>query len=310
MSYFGIAQNDHQMTIKPNFFIVGAPKAGTTTLFSLLARHPEVFTPRYYKEPHYFSSSTITDDNRIAIRDEQTYLGLFSGAERYRAVGEASTSYLRDPEVPRLLREFNPEARIIVLLRDPVERAFSHYLMRRRLGRTRAPFSEVVSQALAHPEADQQQRVGLLASGYYASHIRAYQAYFQPDQILLLLFERFIRETEQTYREVCRFLEIDDTKGLPSGTVTAANPYGVPRNPLVTWLMGQDRLKSYLRRVLPFDFREWLLRRVLTKHAPKPQLDEETAELLRTAYRDEVQALSGLIAEPLPWRHFQGEAGH
>ena len=104
----------------PNFFIVGAPKAGTSSLYAYLNEIPGIFmSPK--KEPNYFSENTIPNDHPIKpIRDKKKYLELFKGVKGEKIIGEASTSYLADPEAPKLIHEACPDAKILISLRDPV----------------------------------------------------------------------------------------------------------------------------------------------------------------------------------------------
>jgi hypothetical protein len=134
----------------PNFFIVGAPKAGTTSLHAQLQSVPGIFMSRI-KEPNYFSRTLIPDDHQVRpIRDSQKYLQLFDGVTSEAVVGEASPTYLADPDAPRLIHDVSPEARILISLRDPVERAFSHYLMMRNNGTARLSFLREIQRGLQH----------------------------------------------------------------------------------------------------------------------------------------------------------------
>jgi len=111
----------------PNFFIVGAQKAGTSSIYSLLRSIPGIYMSPL-KEPNYFSPNSPTRPSH----DKKRYAGLFGGVTDEIAIGEASPSYLWDPDSPKLIHDAIPKARIIISLRDPVQRAYSQYLMRTR----------------------------------------------------------------------------------------------------------------------------------------------------------------------------------
>jgi len=113
----------------PNFFIVGVPRAATTSLDDLLKRSEGVFMPSH-KEPHYFSSIESSILYPPPIRDKKKYLALFKKAPEGALIGESSTSYSWDPTSAKSIHQIVPEAKIIISLRDPVERAYSHYLLR------------------------------------------------------------------------------------------------------------------------------------------------------------------------------------
>ena len=121
----------------PSFFIVGAPKAGTTSLYHYLEEHPEVYMSPI-KETNFFSSKQMQEQelyyDATPIQSKNQYLELFKDVSQEKQVGEASVSYLYYTGVAKKILEFNPKAKIVIMLRNPVERAFSHYLMDKRLG--------------------------------------------------------------------------------------------------------------------------------------------------------------------------------
>jgi len=137
----------------PNLFIVGAPKAGTSSLYVYLAHIPGIFMSQV-KEPNYFSRKTIPDHSRVKpIRDKSKYLGLFKKVKDEKIIGEASPSYLSDPEAPKLIHDIIPDAKIITSLRDPVERTLSFYLMHARSGLVKGSFHEELQKSLKHVRA-------------------------------------------------------------------------------------------------------------------------------------------------------------
>ena len=112
----------------PNFFIVGAPKAGTTSLYEYLKNISEIYFPKI-KEPHYFSQIAVPENHYIPpVRDKKEYLKLYENVNS-TILGDASVYYLSDPETPTLIHNVSPNARIIISLRDPIERVYSHHLM-------------------------------------------------------------------------------------------------------------------------------------------------------------------------------------
>jgi len=135
------------MDVWPNFFIVGAAKAGTTSLYSYLDATPGVYMSSV-KEPAFFRTTKSSRQNITKIHDKSKYLKLFNGVTDEKAIGEASPSYLRDPETPKLIHDVVPDARIIILLRDPVQRAFSAYLMRDSKGLSNQTFHNLVTDCL------------------------------------------------------------------------------------------------------------------------------------------------------------------
>ncbi len=140
----------------PNFFIVGAPRAATSSLYVHLRGHPDIFMPAV-KEPHFFAqveSGGEAETPRVRtyaqFRREEDYLRLFEAAGPERAVGEASTGYLYDDQAPRRIHERVPEAKIIISLRDPIERAYSQY-SKNLVEIERGPFFEALIEDSARP---------------------------------------------------------------------------------------------------------------------------------------------------------------
>ena len=155
----------------PNLFIAGAAKAGTGYLYTHLGAHPDIRMSGL-KEPHFFSQVELWPEVRpfvTTVTDEGAYLKLFEGAgERY--AGEASTSYFWQPATADRIQERCPDARVIISLRDPVERAYSHYLNDHRAGVEPRSFLDAVSASDLSPEGEPQwghpnNRVAL---GFYA----------------------------------------------------------------------------------------------------------------------------------------------
>ena len=123
---------------RPNFFIVGAPKCGTTALYQYLNEHPQIYMSDI-KEPAYFRQ-------RSNFKTEADYLALFAGARDEIRLGEATPSYLRSPEATEAIYRFDPDAKIIIMLRDPVSLMMSTYSQDRVMGREKSPtFAEALA---------------------------------------------------------------------------------------------------------------------------------------------------------------------
>ena len=281
---------------RPNLFIVGAPRSGTTALFATLGELPQVFAPSRIKEPHYYSRRVVPDSDPRAIRDEAAYRSLFASAQaRHKIVVEASPSYLRDPEAPELIRSDNPQARVIALLRDPVKRAHSAYLMRWRLGMTNDDFPTAVRKAI--DANDGSDPVGL-RMGLYASDVARYQATFG-DAFAVYLFEELVEQPEATLRSILDFLGLDSSGLVPE--LRLENPHGVPRGPPASWLQQRRRLKQALRDALPMRVRSWL-QGLLLKRVPRQAPDSEAVQLLRAYYREDMERTRRQLGrESLPW---------
>jgi hypothetical protein len=289
---------------KPNLFLVGAPKAGTTSLFVKLGHHPDVYVPPRIKEPHYFARQAVAPDDPRAVRREGDYLRLFSGRTDERVVAEASPSYLRDEQAPALIRQFNPDAMIIAMLRNPVDRAYSHYLMSRRLGRTERPFAAVVERRVGAPRVDPRDKIVNLAAGDYGPQLERYLSVFPADQVKVLVFEEFIRDVEGSLAQVFDHCGIED-RSSELASVTARNQASSPRHPVARWVAGNEQLKAWTRRIVPFELRQRLAAALLYRASDdKETIDPHAVDLLAEHYRDSVRQTSRLLGRPLPWAPF------
>ena len=196
----------------PQFLGIGAQKAGTTTLQALLAQHPQVFLPDR-KELHYFS---LHFDAGL-----QWYGNQFAAAGPAQRCGEITPYYLFHPQAPLRIRALLPQVRLIVLLRDPVERTLSQYFHARRLGLEPLPLeqalaaeagrlagAELVLRAPGGRHRSHQEH-SYLARSRYEQQLARYQQWFGADQLLVRSSEELFAGSEQLWRELLAFLELD-----------------------------------------------------------------------------------------------------
>jgi len=207
--------------LRPNYLLIGAQKAGTTSLHGYLRASPAVLTASI-KEVQYFS--------KYYARGEDWYLAYFPLAARSRvarlrtgivpAVGEASATYLFDPRAPERVRRFDPAMKLIVALRDPVDRAYSHYQMEHRWGRETLPFEEALAReeaelphelerVLAEPESESGLECSYVARGRYAEQLDRWLEHFPREQLLVVTSDELLAEPRAVMTHVAAFL------GLP-----------------------------------------------------------------------------------------------
>jgi len=288
--------------IWPNFFIVGAAKAGTTSLYAYLKQHPEIFMPRV-KEPHYFAQIRPSPEMRHLyeiVNDRKKYLSLFAKARGYAAIGDASPSYLWEPQAPRRIREVVPQAKIIILLRDPVERAHSHYLADIREGVHNLGFYE----ALCYDMAREVKGWGIswlyIELGQYAAQVRRYLDIFGPEQTRVFLFEDLKRDSNRVLLEIARFLGVDTDAVARIDTSEAHNAYAMSRGRWAQRLAGAKLSRFLGRTVVPRPIGQFIFDRILLKPGPKPDIDPRAKKLLCEIFEPEVNELEHLLGRPLP----------
>jgi hypothetical protein len=283
----------------PNLFLVGAAKAGTTSLYAELARHPAVFMAPM-KEPHFFSRiepSPQWKDFFPYISDEDEYLALFEGATDEQVLGEASTSYLWDTRAAERIRRTVGEASILIMLRDPVDRAYSQYWNDVREGLEKRPFLE----ALREEQRFGPRRWGVsslyIDCGRYADQVARYLDRFG-SRVHVLLFEDFVADQAGAVGGVLSFLGLPPTD---AGALTErSNPAALPRSKLGGALLASGRVRRIARATVPRTLRR-RLRGALLKEASPPPMDAEARALLTEVFRPEVERLAERLGRPLPW---------
>lgn len=290
----------------PNFFIVGAMKAGTTSLYEYLRRHPQVFLPGL-KEPHFFSDcippphirpEVACDYHCCGNRDD--YLRLYSGAQEFAAIGDASPSYLWDKDAPERIHGVCPQAKIIVLLRDPVLRAHSQYLMNRLSGAESLPFPEALRRDQARTDRRWWTARLYVDLGMYHDQIRRYIDTFGREHVLVALFDDLTRDPRELLVRVAGHIGIDAELLDDAQFAQPHNSYRMPRaNKL--YLFARRMISKDLRnRLLPPSMQNWLRYSPLLYGRKKPPLDPESRRILQDIYDPEVSAVENLLGRTMP----------
>ena len=172
----------------PNFFIVGAAKAGTSSLYAYLKNTPGVYMSEH-KEPHYF-----VDNMKTGAYDESKYLQLFKKIKNEKAIGEASTGYLIDPSSAKCIHDKIPDAKIIILLRDPVERAVSDYLMFTKRTKKDLSSHEIFLETFGTKFGLKYDKNPYLGRGLYSSQVKKYLKIFGEENVGIWFFEDMKKE--------------------------------------------------------------------------------------------------------------------
>lgn len=285
----------------PNFFIVGAAKAGTSSLHAYLSCHPQVFMPGL-KEPHYFADFEVSpeQDNFLpVIRKRSDYHELFKGSGGYAAVGEASPSYLCDPEAAERIKSAIPTAKIIISLRNPVERAYSHYLMDFNRGSETLPFERALEADSARLKRGWGKSPQYIDLGLYARQVESFLREFGRDRVLVILFEDLVRNTRGTMQEIAQFLGIDPFAYPESAFVQVHNPYEESRGRVARAILRMRPLRVWAKNWIPRELRTAFRNRFLFAAKPKTQLSRDTKRLLAARFEKDLQLLEGLLQRDL-----------
>jgi Sulfotransferase domain len=284
----------------PNFLVIGAMKSGTTALYYYLEQHPEIYMSPV-KEPNFFSSQ-VQENAADTVTHIGTYQHLFRGASGKKAIGEASHSYLYEPQAAAEIRRHIPEARLIAILRNPIDRAYSHFLHMVRSGTE--PLDDF-AQALQeegvglHKERTFQDYIG---RGLYYDQLQRYFRTFPREQIRIYLYEDLSDAPIRTVQDAFRFLKVDDSF-VPDVSLRR-NVSGHPKYKILDGLLRrQSRIKHAAKLYLPARMR-WRLSKAFddlkTRNlvAPPPIQSEVRRQLIRV-YREDILKVQDLIHRDL-----------
>ena len=282
----------------PNFFIVGAPKCGTTSLYFYLQQHPDIFMCPI-KEPNYFSFEEIEKQKlyyrSVHIRSLKKYEALFSGVKTEKAIGEASVSYLYYPLVPLKIKQIVPQAKAIMLLRNPVDRAFSHYLMDVRLGYVNINFDNIIARKSSHRMLDlyYQQYVSL---GLYYNQVKRYFDVFGNNNVSVIIFDELKTNARAVVKSLYSFLDVD-TDYEPD-TAQKKNEFLMPNNKLMRLLYENRAARTAAKALLPKSIATWV-NGIFASPMTKPTQSDAAKNILRDIYRADIGELEHLIGADL-----------
>ncbi len=290
----------------PDFLVIGAARSGTTALTSFLGEHPDVFvaTP---KEPHFLAFpdggprfTGLGDDdlvNRTAVRDEQSWRALFRGrTERRLGEGSVTTLAYPDASVPAVERFCAPGCRLVVMLRDPVDRAFSSWLYLRSRGHDAGSFEECLAAEDERTEAGWSHMWQLTRLSRYAEQLAPFAARF-PDRLLVVVQEEFTADPTGQLRRVLEFLDVDpDVEIDPSRRVNAS---GLPRSRAVTSALNTLRRSPALRRLVTAAVPQRQRERVRSANLDRATVDPATRARLAATLAGDVRDLEELLGRRL-----------
>lgn len=268
----------------PNFLIVGAPKCGTTSLYQYLRQHPDVYMSTL-KEPRYFPCFGLAPGTPV-VRTQAEYKQLFDGATTERAIGEASPNYLHAPKAAGQIAAELPEAKIIVSLRNPADRAYSSYLGRVRRGVEKRPVQDALQPGNYNFDAS-----------LYSDALARYFAIFDRSRVKVLLFDDLARDTAAALRDVCAFLHIAPNAAID--THARHNVGLMPKWPALDGLVLHAAIAA--RGLLPISMRGTGLAmrlRQLWLRPPPPMPPALRASLLH-AFEPDIRRTERLIGHDL-----------
>ena len=308
----------------PNFFIVGAPKAGTDLLYYELDQHPEIYMSPL-KEPCFYSSEIRRENFDAQIQEQMSqaeeatrqyiagpmqqkrfggvvsrredYERLFAGVHQEKAIGEGSVCYLWSSTAPYAIARDNPKARIVIVLMDPAERAFHQYLKSVSDGTVRHAFHRHLDLAMACD----QQKLGIfhpfLAFGNYAGQVRRYRECFPAAQIHLSLYEETQTDRGTWLAHIFAFLGVNS--GFRPGPVEVPSIPHVPRFAGLSHALRLRQIKDMAKQVLPKTMLDAAKKKRRAREHILPALAPEDRARLVGYYREDILRLQDLISRDL-----------
>jgi len=261
----------------PTFLGIGAPRSGTTWLHTLLSSHPDVYMPTRRKEIRFFDKYYGHGFDWYS-----TFFCPLEEAKRYKAIGEISTQYYDSEECPKRIFTTLPKSKLLIMLRHPVNRAYSHYgfVVQRR--NFRGSFEEFLA---SRPKA--------LEKGFYSRYLKRYLHYFDRSQILALVSEDVFIDVSKTKKTIADFLDIEADKFPSSANNGKVNASTVPTNQSLYGFVvktGRRLRRRNLEPVVDFVMRLGI-QRILAKGSSLQPLDEGLKKRLSESYQDEFDAL-------------------
>ena len=281
----------------PNFLVAGVPKAGTTNLWKNLRQHPDVFLPKV-KEPRFFIDAPEGWVRSKQIGSLDSYRSLFEPATSEAAIGEVSPGYFSSRKAPDRIRETLGHPKIILVLRNPVERAFSHFVfsLRKGLEPDMATFESAIENETVRV-GDSVRHRPYVNIGFYYQHLQRWTSIFNRNSIKLLFFEDLKDDEVAFTQRVYDFLGVDDSFEPDIGVKYAKS--GIPRSRrLHSALTEAGRLRMRLKRWCP----DWILdvlrdlfdpfrAKLKNWNLDKPELPDRQYRELAEQYRSDVHQL-------------------
>jgi Sulfotransferase domain len=293
-------------TRRPDFFIVGAPKSGTTAMYDYLRQHPQIFMADT-KELHFFGSDFVR--RRTPRLTEREYLAYFAGAGDALRVGEASVRYLHSKRAAQEIAAFSPDARAIIMLRNPVD--MMHAMHSELLFSGMEEITDFAEALEAEHDRREGRRIPPATniaevlqyrdSARFAEQVERYFRALGRERTHVIIYDDFGSDTLGSYRATLRFLEVDDSF---EPHISVVNPSKRPRSRLLQRFMANPPgwIRAPVRRIVPRPVRKRIYKRALVLNArptSRPPVDPGLRERLTREFEPEVRRLEALLDRDL-----------
>lgn len=297
---------NNKKIVLPDFIIPGAAKSGTTTMYRLLQQHPEIYVPSFSKETYffaYFGRELPYEKSFIehTLTNPMEYIGLFKKRKNEKVMGEASIGYLYDYDqsianIKNFYAGNQRKVKIAMILRNPIDRAYSHYTFLIRNGFENLSFEDAISEEKIKERKEQRPGFDYLEYGKYFKQVQAYIKEF--DEVKVFLFED-LKNMQKLSSDLFSFLGVND---FEVKTDIQANPSGIPKNRTLVNFLRKNEFVKRLHRMFPQKTQGTLLNfrdKLLKKSLKKQPMNAETREHLKSYFKEEIVMLEKLIKRDL-----------
>ncbi len=276
----------------PNFLIIGAAKSGTTSLYYYLKNHPQIFLPKI-KEINYFAYDKENLQGRIYwAKSLKEYSKYFKNSEKYKAVGEITPAYLNSPIAAKNIYLQIPKVKIIAVLRNPVDRAYSRYLMNIRLGKKVKPFEDLIKNRDSF----------IIQEGFYFDKLLPYFNLFDREQIKILLYDDLKNNYNVFFEDLLKFLEVDYNY-RPDTYIKHAEAV-VLKSKLLNKFKNTRLFKFKIKPLIPESVINRLIKMKNRNSVKPPELSQANKIELLNIYSDNINKLEILLNRDLSiWKN-------
>jgi hypothetical protein len=298
-----LGRRRHVTKALPTFLVIGAARSGTTSVYRYLNQHPDIYMSPV-KEPNFFAMESEgldfrgPNENSLAwVTDLSDYRQLFRSSSGQKALGEASPLYLYSPKAAERIHAFIPDARLVAILRNPVERAYSAFTyLRERGSEEKASFVDALHAEDRRVREKWSHIWHYRRMGLYYEQLRRYYDRFSQDQICVVLYEDLCTEPQRILSQIYWHVEVDAS--FTPDTSLRHNVSGVPRVPGLGILMKPNPVAQRLREFAVQNANS-LVTRVKQQTFAKPRMPAEAGWMLHDAYEDDVRRLGTLLGRNL-----------
>jgi len=294
----------------PNFLVIGAAKCGTDSLCHYLGQHPDIFiSPN--REPNFFVAEgqdhipyhgpgDVVALENMWVSDLADYQSLFAGVTTETAVGEGTAWYIYFEDAPRRIRHHIPDAKLIAVLRNPVDRAYSAYTMLLRDGRE--PLVDFGAALDAEEERVKREWEPIwyyARMGFYSRQLERYYSLFDRDQLRVVIYDDFDSNPQPVLRQMFEFLNVDHS--FVPDTSRRTNVSLVPRHHRLHHIVaGEYRLKTVVKKLVPANARQAVKRPLVNRNLTRPApLNDEVRGRLVDLFRDDILETQDLLGRDL-----------